>query len=122
MGKFTCSVCKETKFHKEVHTTGYGRNEKGDIVCYACCGETDKRWMIEKGRIALYLTGKNGEYTVCNWPGSIKFIPYRVRKGRHNIAGTRTDVWFKGPDNKVWHGVQYGEFTQICHCKRMKGK
>jgi hypothetical protein len=40
--------------------------------------------------------------------------------GRHNIAGVRYDVWFRGPDGHVWWGVQYGDMTQICHCKRTK--
>ena len=71
--------------------------------------------MTEHGRIMLYLS--NGE--VMNWPGTLRF-PAHVRKGRHNIAGSRYDVWFAGPDGFQWHGVQYGDNTQICHCKRTK--
>ena len=35
-----------------------------------------------------------------------------------DIAGKRLDVWFYGPDGYIWHGVQYGDNTQIVHCKR----
>lgn len=71
------------------------------------------------GRAVLYLTGKPGEYEVTNWVGSMRLKPWRVRKGRHNIAGTRYDVWFN-LDGATWHGVQYGENTQIVRCKRLK--
>ena len=90
--------------------------------------------MDEHGKITLYLsyrtekglasvTGKPysfRSYWLGNWPGSIKIIPHHVRKGRHNIAGTRYDVWFTDHKNRQWHGVQYGENTQLCHCKRLK--
>ena len=32
---------------------------------------------------------------------------------------TTYDVWFIGPDGKEWHGVQYGDLTQVCHCRRV---
>lgn len=58
---------------------------------------------------------------VTNWPGSLSFRTGYIRKGRHNFAGTRYDTWFTGPDEKTWHAVQYGENTQIAHCRRVKG-
>jgi hypothetical protein len=53
------------------------------------------------------------------WPGTLK-IRCGVRTGRHNIAGKRYDVWFVGPDGKNWHGVTYGDNTQICRVRRLK--
>jgi len=44
----------------------------------------------------------------------------RSRSGRHNIAGIRVDVWFRGPDGMPWHGVNYGHHSQLTHCKRVK--
>lgn len=106
--------------------TGYGlfgkRNRK---VCYACCGERDRKTMVTTGKAVLYLTHGGGEMTgvnvggsVSNWPGTLKFM-CSVRIGRHNIAGKRYDVWFTGPDGKQWHGVTYGGNTQLCRCKRV---
>ena len=102
-------------------TTGYGimNNKK---YCYDCCAKTDREDMENSGRATLYLTKKdvNGSisWEVKNWPGSLKFKAY-VKKGSHNIARTRYDAWFTVND-KRWHGVQYGENTQIIHCKRVK--
>lgn len=96
-------------------TTGYGVDRSGRKHCYECCAKRDVADMVSTGRATLYLS--NGE--VSNWPGSLKFRAH-VRKGRHNIARTRYDAWFTGPDGKQWHGVQYGDNTQICHCKRLK--
>lgn len=114
--------------------TGYA-NLKGKTLCYACCAEVDKAQMISTGRTMLYLThhadGKqHGNFandcapakpvwTVSNWPGTLKISAY-VTVGRHNMAGKRYDAWFTGPDGKQWHGVTYGDNTQICHCKRIK--
>jgi hypothetical protein len=74
--------------------------------------------MIDTGRAVLYLC-ESGRLT--NWPGSLQFRAHAMKEGRHNIAGTRIDVWFIGPDGARWHGTQYGEWTQLCHCRRVKG-
>jgi hypothetical protein len=113
--------------HSE-HTTGYGIDKDSKTHCWSCCAEQDKAQMIKDGKTMLYLTYRHegkiafGEYfdgKVGNWPGTLSF-PCRIRKGSHNMARTRYDLWFTGPDGKQWHGVQYGENTQIAHCKRVK--
>lgn len=105
----------EASPHGEL-SLGYGTDVNGRRHCYACCAELDKAQMVRDGRTVLYLTDKG----VTNWPSSLVFpVRYR-RKGRHNMARTRYDVWFTGPDGKNWHGVQYGENTQLCHCRRAK--
>ena len=96
---------------------GHGTDAQGKTFCYACCAERDKADMIRTGRATLYLTDK----AITNWPGSLRFDFGEVRVGRHNIAGKRYDAWFRGPDGAAWHAVQYGDNTQICHCRRVKG-
>lgn len=124
----TCSVC-QSEIKKEANTgaMGYATNDKNEKICYDCCGDDDERYMIKTGKMMLYLTAittaafsihNESTYKVTNWPNTLSFNCGTVRKGRHNIAGTRYDVWFSGPDGHVWHGVQYGENTQVCHCKR----
>lgn len=103
-------------------TTGYGVMPDGKKHCYDCCGEMDREFMVREGKMVLYLTDRE----VTNWPGTLKFKCYHKREGRHNIARVRYDVWFNGPDEHgnmtgaKWWGVQYGNFTQICHCRRIK--
>ena len=134
--QFICSQCKRGYFIPKVGesiSTGYASNDKGDLLCYSCCAENDKKYMIEHGKIMLYLSDKKIEpptgdkfghtyYEVTNWPGSLKFKTCQFNEGRHNIARKRYNVWFNGPDGFVWYGVQYGDNTQICHCKRTKVK
>lgn len=131
--------------HSDI-TRGYGTNKDGKRHCYACCAEHDKADMIATGRATLYLCGvdvppegserggmasqgpsmipsqrpKVRRWYVKNWPGSLSFPVRHMRKGRHNMARSRYDVWFTGPDGTEWHGVQYGENTQILHCRRVK--
>ncbi len=103
-------------------TTGYGTGTDGKTYCYSCCADRDRAQMRQDGRIALYLTNdKDAQATVSNWPGSLKLGVYHQRIGRHNMAGKRYDVWFTF-ETQPWHGVTYGDNTQICHCRRIKSK
>ena len=102
------------------HTTGYGVDpETGHRYCYACCAENDRVQMQTEGRITLYLVPQDGKWVVSNWPGSLAIPTFRVKTGKHNIAGTRTDVWFVF-DHAVWHGVNIGD-NDLLHCRRTKG-
>ena len=103
-------------------TPGYGEDQEGKRHCFACCGKRDKEGMLETGRAVLYLSRSqiDGEWHVSNWPGTLK-IWCQVSRGRHNIAGVRYDVRFIF-GGKQWSGVQYGDNTQICRCRRLKSK
>jgi hypothetical protein len=128
---FTCSVCrKPIEPPANTCTTGYGLDRRHRKVCYTCCGERDKADMRQTGRATLYLTKKDKEmfvapnlkgklpvWTLTNWPGTLSIEPFNIRFGRHNIAGQRYDVWFNF-EGKTWHGVRYGDNTELCHCRR----
>lgn len=127
--EFTCADCGEHKVHDNPHGyggTGYGTdgtvNKDGTKkkVCYDCCGKRDVADMKATGRAVLYLTEREGKPVVTNWPGTLILPVRHNRIGRHNIAGSREDVWFTGPDGREWWGVRYGDYTQLCHCKRLK--
>lgn len=101
-------------------TRGYGIDEQGKTFCYACCADNDRKAMRETGRICLYLTGdKIRGYKLTNWPGSFIIPLNHVAKGCHNIAGSRYDFRFTF-EGQLWAGVQYGENTQIAHCRKLK--
>ena len=130
MSAFACDQCGETKSHPDDSiSTGYAKNDKGQKICFACCAGIDRQSMIDHGHskhLPLYFTpavSANGHTTpamVHNWPGTLSFRVRYTRKGKHNMAGTRLDVWFNGPDGFIWHGTQYGEWTDIIHSKRTK--
>lgn len=101
----------------------------GRKVCYACCAKRDAAYMRERGSALLYLDtsltyqtihGAAG-WRVTNWPGSLVISVDRSRQGKHNIAGVRYDVWFAF-EGQQWHGVTYGDNTQLCHCKRINSR
>lgn len=120
--RFVCADCGEEKVHTDSLTTGYGIDREGRKVCYACCAKRDIADMTARGRAVLYLTVREEKPVVTNWPGTLR-IPVKSRRiGSHNLAGRREDVWFVGPDGCEWHGVCYGHNTQLCHCRRLKGK
>lgn len=124
--RFTCTICKQEIIHENNFTIGYGV-QNGQKVCYECCGKQDREWMKNHDKIMLYLTGedslilgeKPNRWMVTNWPGTLKISCSNPRIGRHNIARTRYDVWFR-LDGQNWHGVQYGENTQVCYCRKVK--
>ena len=118
---FGCYYCKQAKPYPPgygepgyVGGTGYAKDGEGRLVCYDCCAKQDVEYMTEHGRITLYDTDKG----VSNWPGTLKFAVLRRSKSRHNIAGWRYDLWFRDSEGAEWHGVRYGDMTQLVHCKR----
>jgi len=111
--KFTCSVCKKEKSVQESGGTGYGLDKDENKICYECCAKGDIQYMKKNHKITLYLTDSE----VTNWPGTLRFSVTGKTTGRHNFAGVRYDIWFTF-DGSIWHGVQYGDNTQLCHCKK----
>jgi hypothetical protein len=123
--------CGHAPSPHESFTTGYGRDENGRTFCYDCAATRERDAMIETGNATLYLV-KTADmsralgaprptgYEVTDWPGGLRFTVTALHTGRHNIARTRIDAYFAGPDGYVWHGVQYGANTQIIHCKRTR--
>ena len=98
--------------------TGYGEDSNGKRFCYTCAAKRDRAEMKKTGRTVLYLTtGEYGDCVLTNWPGSLR-LSGRFTKGRHNIARTRYDAWFRF-DGADWHGVTYGDNTQLCHCREL---
>lgn len=102
--------------------SGYGRTPDGRELCYPCCGAADRERMVADGKATLYLSKVNGGangFELTNWPGTLR-IPVRCSStGRHNMARTRRDVYFTF-EGKEWRGTQYGESSQLCHCRAIK--
>jgi hypothetical protein len=119
MNKFKCFACKKSITNHSEFTTGYGLDEHGHKICFFCCAILDKEIMDMEGKISLYLCRKDGKYYVTNWPGTLSFNVRESKIGMHNLAKRRTDVWFIDHNSDKWHGVSYGEFTQVCHCRRI---
>lgn len=98
--------------------------ETGEKVCFACCGELDKQQLLNAkpgDKFCFYLIGDiQSGYYVSNWPGSFKIRVF-PRKGYHNIAGVRYDFWFMF-GNQEFHGVQYGDNTQVAYIRCSKRK
>lgn len=80
--------------------------------------------MRETGKAALYLIKVETQsgFQLTNFGGKLVFVVPFITHGKHNIARTRIDIWFRGPDGFIWWGVSYGKNTQLCHCKRTKQK
>ena len=83
--------------------------------------------MEETGKMILYFVPdtqttneKTGLCHITNWPNTLRFNG-GFSVGRHNIAGKRYDVSFVF-NGFYWHGITYGDNTQICHCRRTKEK
>lgn len=123
MKKIICSDCGKICI-PDGCGTGYGRTETGEIICYDCCGKRDKKILqsMKIGeKICLYLSkSKDNNWHIGNWPGTFQIRVSEPREGRHNMAGIRRDVWF-GYFGKEFHGVCYGNNSEICHIQRIKG-
>ena len=119
----TCDRCGSPIVSEEGSVgTGYGTTPAGERHCYACCADDDRASMVATGRATLYLTSRDGENVITNWPGSLTFKAGAHWTGRHNMwaASKVTFVRFIGPDGAVWAGRQIGDFNDILHCRRTK--
>lgn len=119
----TTSTILDCGHEPSVHSgfsTGFGKDSDGKTFCYECAADLDREQMETDGKTTLYLCDGDAprKYKVTNWPGSLSFNVGYSKQGRHNMAGTRVDVWFMVGDRQ-WHGTQYGENTQLVHCKRL---
>lgn len=102
--------------------TWQDENKNPVQICMDCSKKAWKKLLSDipiRGKINLYLTYGKEEKYVSNWIGSLKIYLHRIKASPHNIAGTRRDFWFN-IDGSKFHGVQYGEFSQIAHCTRTK--
>ena len=103
--------------------TGYAALESGEKICYDCAAAIDRERLLNAkpgDKFYMYLVNAHGDNYVTNCLGTLKIRVY-PKKGRHNIACYRYDVWFAVGKNS-FHGVNYGENTQICHVKCLKYK
>jgi hypothetical protein len=117
-----CHDCKEEITKSGNGDTGYGTVFKtGKKICYACCALRDIEQMKESDRISLYLCDDTRPWRVTNWPGTLSiFATGYVTPHGHSWGLTRRDVWFVDTNGAHWHGVQYGDNTQLVHCKKLK--
>lgn len=103
MSDFVCADCKVVKPVQREGGTGYASLPDGSRICYQCCAVRDAELMRTDGKAVLYLSvdhdslkdagvshehnTRNGIYPrnygwiLTNWPGTLRLIPFRVRKG-----------------------------------------
>jgi len=126
MSFFECTHCKRIKPIQVSGGTGYGINKDNEKVCYVCCAKQELETMVETGKAVLYFCKDK----VTDWAGELSFKVLEQRTSRWSkgyytngnpTIQTRIDYWFRTPDNSLWHGYTIGDFTQVAHCKRIKG-
>lgn len=54
-----CSICKN-----EIEESKYAKDNKDNKICYSCCAEEDKKYMVEHGKNTLYLIEENGKLKI----------------------------------------------------------
>lgn len=123
MEKLVCSWCGDIITEPDGGIgSGYALDDDGDIACYACCAKGEEKSMQENGLIDLFLLSNDDDKReVINWPETLRLPVLRYKEGWHITAGIRRDVWFHF-NGYVWHGVQYGDEVEICHCRKTKRK
>lgn len=134
---FLCSICQQSR--PMISGRGYRISAAGERVCFACSAELDRQRMMKQGRATLYLnlrfdtsrgrqkcsvTGRLrfpvsiSDSYVSDFTSTLRFPAKKIKITKHNLAGIQYYVWFTGPDGCEWVGVQVGDKTQICHCRR----
>lgn len=141
--EFVCFRENKLKGHPltPLGATGYAYLNSSDQdrrkICYECAADFDRKTMDETGEITLHLdglislrlaelprTGKRNlkvKISVSNWCGSLSYPVDLVRVGNGGIAKVRRDIYFTDHKGANWHGVQFGNESQLVYCKRLKG-
>lgn len=115
---FECCDCHQVKPMQSSGGTGYAVTDNDLLVCYDCCAIRDTDRMKRDGRATLYLVKEQAGWFVTNWPGTLQFPAYDVRRFRHPFADARI-AYFHGPDGKRWSAKNIGD-QQIAHCRALK--
>src|SRR5262245_24760848 len=118
-----CAVCgKRVRYDPTFAIGAEFFCDKG-LVCYGCAPRLTREYMTvdgDNGRVHLFLgDAPNDQLYVTNSKKTLIFPVTRFKLGRHNLAGTRTDLWFNGPDGREWHGVVYGTHGPL-RCRATK--
>ena len=125
MSNTHCVKCGEAFYPHHFHDngvpfdTGYGIMPNDDRVCFACCAINDLKDLKEIGKADLYLIKKEGQWYICNWPGTLKIGPVYTKQGHHNWAGKRVDCWVH-LDGAIYHGIQLGRWNEVVRIRRTK--
>jgi len=127
-----CSKCHKECKTDNPHFTGYSKDDEGNILCYACCGELDRAYMRDHDRITLYLTYHNltdqielnlPRFEVTNWPGTLRYAAHvSTTIKKYTTWRIRHDVWFEDETGVWWYGRHQGENNELVYCKRLKWK
>ena len=144
---FFCFKENKIKTHPltPLGATGYAYLNASDEdrrkVCYTCAADLDRALMDERGEITLHLDGlislrmnperviqkqasgqasPGGKISVSNWCGSLSYSVELVRVGNGGMSKIRRDIYFTDHKGRVWHGVQFGNKSELVYCKRMK--
>ncbi len=121
--KFHCDYCKEDKEYISTTPTGFIKYHN-KTICFGCYTriDIDNMRITGKGILRLHredtLPSEPLRYTMRNL-GTLRLPVNRIITKNYVKHSTRRDIWFDLYD-QIWHGVQYGDFTQLCHCRRLK--
>lgn len=126
---FRCVRCRALKPLRTHHDQpNYGRPSvrSSRKVCPTCCAGMLREFMRARGRAKLYLAKEhNGSWSVCDFLGELRFPVTRMVDHTRNAFGRRAvsprvDVWFNGPDGRVWQAYQKGDDNTVAHCRRTR--
>lgn len=104
--------------------TGYATTAAGSAICYRCCADDDRQYMIDNGRHGgLYLTEptNGGRATVGSWSGSLTFSAHVVSRFNGRGFGGAYPVvvaHFTGPDGKPW-SIRVAGNMQLGRARRL---
>lgn len=127
MPSFTCNHCKQIIKHNDLYVSGYATNDKGQKICYVCCGMLDKQHLIDMkigNKTVHYLDESHDVPYVINWPNTLRICVHATRNSVTNFGHTRLDLWFTLRDNDeqlhYFWGKQIGHNNQIAHIRKVK--
>lgn len=116
--KVVCPSCGRYKSPSEFGYKFTDDGKKTEKLCYDCCGHEDIAYMVDNGVWSgYYEKGK-----LVNFPSTVSFPVFDIRKSKNNFGADRVDFRFNGPDGYIWCGYQVGNSSTLARCKKTKKK
>jgi hypothetical protein len=102
-------------------TIGVVTSERG-THCYDCQARFVTEAMSRDRKVVLYITGR--EELLNRWAVNFTHnLRFKIHLSNTTVKDkyTRIDVWFWGPDDHLWHGINFNKNTML-RCYRLHEK
>lgn len=109
--KIVCD-CGHMESEHSSFTRGYATTRDGKTMCYDCCHEEDKRYLLSAEKVFFYISSDGKKLT--NWPGKVlgkvvhwgAFHPFSRERRYVRVRDVHGQYWYGTGDDGMWASLR----------------